>query len=172
MALLKRIGARAKLVPVAFALLLAVAACDGESGAAAEDAGLGDLPVVGNLESTVPACPFTAEKISGFVGKPMVDDGNCSFGDGKGVGSVTINLSSQLAGSTTYDYQRKTAGESHAKVTDVQKGDRAYIAVDDIKAEAVLVSKGGSYTIILSSLSLDPAGYERALQAMFDEIPA
>lgn len=175
MAYLKRTGTRARLAPVAVALLLAASACGGDAGTGS-GTGTGDAADVGlpggDLNMTVPACPFTAEKISEFVGKPMVDEGNCLFGDGKGVGSVTITVSSQLAGSTTYDYQRRTAGESHAKVTDLQKGDRAYIAVDDIKAEAVLISKGGSYTLLMSSLSLEPAAYERALQAMLDAIPS
>ncbi|MDQ7910733.1 hypothetical protein RB614_40180 [Phytohabitans sp. ZYX-F-186] len=161
------------LVPVAVALLFAVAGCGGGSGAAAGEGSDVDLPVAGgDLGTAVPACPFTAEKVAEIVGKPMVDEGNCLFGDGKGVGSVTITMSSQLAGSTTYDYQRKTADESYATVTDVPKGDRAYIAVDDIKAEAVLVGAGGSYTLIMSSLSLDPPAYERALRTMLDALPA
>lgn len=156
-----------KRTVVALALTLTLGACGGDEPGDESDV---DFGLGGDLSDSVPACPFTADKVSGFVGKPMVDQGNCSFGDGKGVGLVTITVSSQVAGATTYDYQRETAGGSYAKVTDLDKGDRAYIAVDDIKAEAVLVSEGGSYTLILDSLSLDPDGYERALRAMLDEL--
>ncbi|MDQ7907444.1 hypothetical protein RB614_23275 [Phytohabitans sp. ZYX-F-186] len=131
-----------------------------------------ELPVGGDLSTAVPACPFTAEKVSQLVGQPMVDEENCLFGDGKGIASVTITTSSQLAGSGTYDHKRESAGKRYGHVTDVHKGDKAYVAVGDTEAEAVMIREDGSYTLTLSSFSFDKAKYEQTLHAMLDGIPA
>jgi len=164
---------RVKLVPVLLSLLLTTAACGG-GGGSGNPAGPGsnvDNPQSG-LGSTVPACPFDAAKASQIVGQPLVDQGSCLFGDGKGVASLNITTSTELAGSTTYDYSHKQAGKTYTKVVDVQKGDRAYIAVKKLQAEAVLISKKGSYTMIMSNFEFDLAKYEQTLRALLDAIPA
>lgn len=156
---LKGIVVRVRFAPVALALLFAVASCGGGSQTPAEGASDVDLPVGGDLNTAVPACPFTAEKVSQLVGQPMVDEGNCLFGDGKGVASVTITTSSELAGPGTYDYKRESAGKRYGEVTDVQKGDKAYIAVGDIEAEAVMIREDGSYPLTIARFSFDKAKY-------------
>lgn len=162
---------RTKLVFVLLSLALAAAGCAGGSNDSPGGPDSGEPGDLTKLNTAVPACPFTAAKVSEIVGQPMTDDGNCLFGDGRGVASVTITVSSQLAGSSTYDYKRKQAAETYDKVSDIKKGDSAYVAVDDVKAEAVLISKGGSYTLIMSSFGFEPARYEQSLRAMLDEIP-
>jgi hypothetical protein len=163
---------RAKSAPVALALLLAVTGCgSGSDNPPTGGHPNGDLPIGGDLNTTVPACPFTAQQVSQFVGQSMVDKGDCLFGDGKGVASVTITMSSQLAGSSTFDYKRKDADKRYDKAADVQKGDKAYVAAKELEGEAMLISKGGSYTLTLSSFDFDAAKYEQALRAMLYAIP-
>ncbi|MEO3930488.1 hypothetical protein ABGB07_42575 [Micromonosporaceae bacterium B7E4] len=163
---------RVRFAPVALTLLFAVASCGGGSNSTAGGPSDVEPPVGGDLNTAVPACPFTAEKISQFVGQPMVDKENCLFGDGKGVASVTITMSSQLAGSGTYDYKRESADKRYGDVTDVQKGDKAYISIGETEAEAVMIREDGSYTLTISSFSFDKARYEQVLQAMLDGIPS
>ncbi|MEU5941870.1 hypothetical protein ABZ807_22400 [Micromonospora sp. NPDC047548] len=158
-------------------LLLPLVACGAEdtsgpdpaTGAGVEaDAG-GDVP-----DTPAPPCPFTATQVSGIVGQPMVDQGRCLFGDGKGVALLTVTTASPLAGETTYDYQRKQATQVYREVKDVDKGEKAYLAVKDIEAEAVVVSRAGSYTVILSSferLGASADGYERTLRGLLDALP-
>ncbi|MEU8257182.1 hypothetical protein AB0C06_23280 [Micromonospora inaquosa] len=132
------------------------------------DAG-GDLPNVSR-----PACPFDAAKVSDLVGQPMQDQGNCLFGDGNGVASLTITTASPLAGESTYAYQRDQATQVYREVKDVDKGRKAYLAVKDIEGEAVVVSDKGSYTVILSSferLGAKSGGYESTLRAVLDALP-
>ncbi|SCF08395.1 hypothetical protein GA0070607_5319 [Micromonospora coriariae] len=161
-------------------LLLPLVACgpddtggaDPAAGAGVEaDAGgdLADLPDVPR-----PACPFTAAKVTELVGQPMKDQGNCLFGDGKGVAMLTITTASPVAGETTYDYQRQQATASYREVQDVDKGRKAYLAVKDIGGEAVVVSDTGSYTVTLSSferLGASTDGYERTLRQLLDALP-
>ncbi|MGB2569271.1 hypothetical protein ACPFP2_12580 [Micromonospora citrea] len=121
----------------------------------------------------VPPCPFTAREVSTILGQPLTDDGDCLFGDGKGVASVNITTSSPAAGSTTYEYARQRAEQTFDSVKDLDAGVTAYVAVRDLAGEAVLVSASGAYTINLSSFErLDSAGYEQALQALLDAILA
>ncbi|MEU5873091.1 hypothetical protein AB0A73_16255 [Glycomyces sp. NPDC047369] len=132
------------------------------------DAG-GDLPDVPR-----PACPFSAAQVSDLVGQSMQDQGNCLFGDGKGVASLTITTASPLAGESTYAYQRDQATQVYREVRDVDKGRKAYLAVKDIAGEAVVVSDKGSYTVILSSferLGATSGGYESALRSVLDALP-
>lgn len=167
---------RSKFVPALLLLLLAVAGCGGDSENS-PGTGTGSNPdgSVAGLGKAVPSCPFTAAKVSELVGEPMEDQGNCLFGDGKGIASVTITMSSELAGSMTYDYQRKTAVASYDKVTDLDTGGKGYVAAEDIQGEAVRINKNGSYTLILSSFvrfESDPAKYEQTLRALLDALPA
>ncbi|WP_406070248.1 hypothetical protein [Micromonospora sp. NBC_01638] len=160
-------------------LLLPLVACgpddtggsDPAAGAGVEvdadgDAALPDAPR--------PACPFTAPQVSDLVGQPMQDKGNCLFGDGKGVASLTVTTASPLAGESTYAYQRQQATQVYREVKDVDKGRKAYLAVKDIEGEAVVVSDKGSYTVILSSferISAKPGGYESTLRTVLDALP-
>ncbi|MEU4551743.1 hypothetical protein EV382_2133 [Micromonospora violae] len=132
------------------------------------DAG-GDLPNVSR-----PACPFTADKVSDLVGQPMQDQGNCLFGDGNGVASLTITTASPLAGESTYDYQREQATQTYREVKDVDKGRKAYLAVKDIAGEAVVIGDKGSYTVTLSSfeaIGASAGGYEPTLRKVLDALP-
>lgn len=162
---------RARFASVLLLLLLSAAACGGDSGDPSGGTGSEVDGSVAGLGTSVPQCPFDAAKVSEVVGQPMTDQGDCLFGDGKGVASLTITRSSELAGSSTFDYQRQQADLLYDKVSDVQKGTKAYLAAKDIRGEAVLISKKGSYTIILSSFSFDVATYERTLRVLLDEIP-
>jgi hypothetical protein len=172
---------RRLIVPVTLLLLIGAAACGGggtpggpdSGGGAAAEAGAGAGGGLGS--DTVPPCPFTAAQVTEFVGQPMKDDGNCSFGDGKGVAVLGITMASEVAGLTTYDYQRKQADQIYREVKDIDKGGKGYLAVKDIGAEAVLISGKGSYTVTLSSferLGDTPGGYEQVLRKMLDALPA
>ncbi|MEU5903389.1 hypothetical protein [Micromonospora sp. NPDC047527] len=138
-------------------------------GVDAEGDGDGALP-----DAPRPACPFSAAQVTDLVGQPMEDQGNCLFGDGKGVASLTITVASPLAGESTYAYQRQQATQIYREVKDVDKGRKAYLAVKDIEGEAVVVSDKGSYTVILSSfqaISASPGGYEPTLRKVLDALP-
>ncbi|RGC69095.1 hypothetical protein C5N14_10040 [Micromonospora sp. MW-13] len=169
---------RRLLVPVLCSFLFVpLVACGAEdtggtdpaTGAGVEVNAGGDV-----ADAPAPPCPFTATRVSEIVGQAMVDQGNCSFGDGKGVAQLTVTTASRLAGGSTYDYQRNQATKVYREVTDVDKGEKAYLAVKDIEAEAVVVSGTGSYTVILSSferLGASPDGYERTLRELLDALP-
>jgi hypothetical protein len=168
---------RRVIAPVLFLVLLAAAGCGGTTaGSPGADAGAGGAADaeagVGGAGDTVPGCPFTATQVSDIIGQPMTDEGNCLFGDGKGVASLTITVSSKTAGATTFAYQRDRAEKVYDRVTDSNKGDKAYVAAKDIEAEAVVVSDKGSYTLIMSSFSTDPAAYEQTLRKLLDAILA
>ncbi|MFJ6198925.1 hypothetical protein [Micromonospora sp. NPDC092111] len=162
---------RRSIVPVlCAALLLPLGGCDGADPTAPDAA----VDAVGGGNDVRPQCPFTAAQVSEIIGQPMTDQGNCLFGDGKGVASLTVTTASQTAGAVTYDYQRQQAPKIYREVKDIDKGEKAYLAVKDIEAEAVVVSAAGSYTLILSSferLSADPGAYERTLRTLLDTLP-
>ncbi|WP_198347949.1 hypothetical protein [Plantactinospora sp. KBS50] len=90
----------------------------------------------------------------------------------QGVASLSITTSSKLAGEATYDYQRQQADPQYDRVIDLEAGDRAYLAAKDIRAEAVLISDQGAYTVTMSSFSFDLDRYERTLRAILDKILA
>jgi hypothetical protein len=141
----------------------------GDDGAVVgDDAGAGDGQ--GDLSDVRPECPFTADKVSEIIGRSMEDEGNCLFGDGKGVASLTVTVASAFAGEATYDYQRETAGKSFPKVSDIGKGKKSYLAIKDIEAEAALISDKGAYTLIMSSFSFDEAQYDKTMNALIDHI--
>ncbi|MEV4532818.1 hypothetical protein AB0J82_03195 [Asanoa sp. NPDC049518] len=154
--------------------LLAPSACGsgdgGDTSPAADSAVADDGDAAGAVSTSVPSCPFTADQVTELVGQPMTDEGNCLFGDGKGVASLTVTVASALAGETTYDYQRETAGKSFPKVSDIGKGKKSYLAIKDIQAEAALISDKGAYTLIMSSFSFDEAKYDKTMNALIDTI--
>ncbi|WP_116952550.1 hypothetical protein [Jiangella endophytica] len=158
------------------ALLGALTACggsdddgetSGDAAPVADDEG-GELAVLGNDD--VPDCPFTAEQVSDIVGTPLEADGPCYFIDG--VAIVQATMSSQAAGSVTYDYSREQAGQRFDRVADLDRGDLGYLGVGDVEGEAVLIQPSGSYTINVSSLGGGADGLEAALQALLDAIPS
>ncbi|MFF0719919.1 hypothetical protein [Verrucosispora sp. NA02020] len=173
---------RRQILPALCVVVLALTGCGdgGTEAAPAPDTGAGadadtdvDLPV--DAADTVrPPCPFTAAQVSEFVGESMVDQGTCSFGDGKGVAQLTVTTASRSTGEGTYDYQRQQAGQIYSTVTEIGNGAKGYLAVKDIGAEAVLVGAGGAYTVTLSSfarLGARPDGYAQALRRLLDALP-
>ncbi|MEV6812345.1 hypothetical protein [Micromonospora sp. NPDC051296] len=170
---------RRLILPVALAATLALTGCNStEPSSPAAGAGVDadadlDLPA-GDADGARPACPFTADQITEFVGQPMVDQGNCSFGDGKGVALLSVTTASRLAGETTYDYQRQQADQIYQDVADLGGDSKGYLAVKDIGAEAVMIGGAGSFTITLSSferLGAQSDGYEQALRRLLDALP-
>ncbi|MFD2763497.1 hypothetical protein [Micromonospora eburnea] len=164
---------RRVLAPLAGLILFAVTACGGtaaesnSSGSSSDDSSTtGD----GVANETVPQCPFTAEQVSELVGQEMHDDGHCLWRDKEGIAMVTITMSTSSSGALTYDYQRSNAGETFKRVTELQNVDKGYIAVKDIGAEIVVISKAGSYTMNLSSFDWDLDKYEQTSRAMLDKI--
>ncbi|RIV39801.1 hypothetical protein [Micromonospora radicis] len=172
---------RRLILPALLAAVLALTGCGGsERATPGTGSGPGadadvDLDLPGDGAGTVaPPCPFTADQISGFVGQPMVDQGTCSFGDGKGVAQLTVTTASRLAGETTYDYQRQQADQIYQEVTDLDGVGKGYLAVKDIGAEAVVINNVGSFTVTLSSfqrLGGQPDGYLRAVRQLLDALP-
>ncbi|WP_433532303.1 hypothetical protein ACQPYA_09835 [Micromonospora sp. CA-263727] len=170
---------RRLILPAVLAALLTLTGCGGDEpssprpGAGVDaDADL-DLPT-GDADGVRPDCPFTADQITEFVGQSMVDQGNCSFGDGKGVALLAVTTASRLAGEVTYDYQRQQADEIYQSVTDLGGDGKGYLAVKDIGAEAVVIGNAGSFTITLSSferLGAQSDGYEQALRRLLDALP-
>ncbi|MEV2238271.1 hypothetical protein [Micromonospora sp. NPDC049891] len=170
---------RRLILPAVLAAALALTGCDSseptppEAGPGADAEADLDLPA-GDAGTETPACPFTAAQISELVGQSMVDNGKCSFGDGKGVAALSVTTASQLAGETTYDYQRQQAAQTYQTVTDLDGGGKGYLAVKELGAEAVLVGGAGSFTVTLSSferLGAQSDGYEQALRRLLDALP-
>ncbi|MEU6024521.1 hypothetical protein [Micromonospora sp. NPDC047134] len=168
---------RRLILPVVLAAALALTGCgDSEptTPAAGPDAGSDadlDLPVDGG-GSVRPACPFTAEQIAEIVGQQLNDQGNCSFGDG--IALLTVTTASREAGEMTYDYQRQQADQTYRSVTDLGVGDKGYLAVKDIEAEAVVINGAGSFTVTLSSfarLGAQPDGYAQVMRELVDALP-
>jgi hypothetical protein len=186
------------LVPALSLVLVASAGCAGESagsgtsgapadpgnGAPKEPSGKktpnaepgGGQPGGGD-PNVVPPCPLNARQATLLVGQPMTDEGNCLFGDGKGVASLTITRASQSTGSATFDFARSHAEDRYGadKVKDADVADQAYLAVKDIEAEAVVVSPKGTYTVILSSferLGAKPGAYEQTLRRILAAVVA
>ncbi|MFG1656399.1 hypothetical protein ACGFIY_07720 [Micromonospora chersina] len=172
-------AARLGLPPLLLLALLGSAACDagdtpaagppGVNADAAEDDTSGGDDAANSVR---PPCPFTATQVSELLGQPMKDEGNCAFGDGKGVASLTVTTASTLAGEATFDYEHEQAGKRYERVVDLDLGDQSYLAAKDVAGEAVLISDKGSYTLTLSSIGADVAGYEQTLRRLLDAIPA
>lgn len=170
---------RARLaLPLLLLALLAPAGCDSggdmfDGGSADSAAGEdGGEPDAGAVDDVRPPCPFTAAQVSEIVGQAMRDDGNCLFGDGKGVASLAVTTASADAGKMTYDYQYDQAGKQYEKVVDLDRGERGYLAVKDIRGEAVLIEGKGTYTVTISSFGGGTAGNEQILRRTLDAIPA
>jgi len=100
----------------------------------------------------------------------MHDDGPCLWRDGEGIALVTITMATSSTGAVTYDYQRETAGETFKRVTELKDVDKGYIAVKDIEAETVVISKAGSYTMNLNNFDWDLDKYEQTSRAMLNKI--
>ncbi|MER7889437.1 hypothetical protein ABTX15_06410 [Micromonospora sp. NPDC094482] len=164
---------RRLILPALCLATLALTGCD-STEAPASDAGVNLDAPVDIADAPPPACPFTAAQASELVGEPLVDQGNCLFGDGKGVASLTVTTASRTAGEMTYDYQREQADQIYRQVTDLDLDGKGYLAVKDIEAQAVRIDDGGTYTMTLSSfarLGGSPDGYEQALRRLLDALP-
>jgi hypothetical protein len=125
----------------------------------------------------VPSCPLNAQQATLLVGQPMTDEGNCLFGDGKGVASLTITLASRSTGAATFDFTRSQAEDRYGadKVKEADLADQAYVAAKDIEAEAVVVSSKGTFTVTLSSFErfgAKPGAYEQAIRRILAAILA
>ncbi|WBC08108.1 hypothetical protein [Micromonospora sp. WMMA1947] len=167
---------RARLaLPLLLLALLAPAGCDSggivDSGsadtAADEDGGDTDAGAVGDVR---PPCPFTAAQVAELVDRKLRDEGNCSFGDG--IAQLAVTTASAAAGKATYDYQHDQAGQQYEKVVDLDRGERGYLAVKDVRGEAVLIDGKGTYTVTISSFEGGTAGNEQILRRVLDAIPA
>ncbi|WP_341720124.1 hypothetical protein QQG74_10610 [Micromonospora sp. FIMYZ51] len=173
---------RRLILPAVFVAVLALTGCNQteppppaagpDADQSVDDTDL-DLPADG-ADAVRPDCPFTADQIADLVGQPMVDQGNCSFGDGNGVALATVTTASRLAGETTYDYQRQQADELYQQVTELDGGGKGYLAVKELGAEAVVINDAGSFTVTLSSfqrLGAEPDGYQQAMRRLLDALP-
>lgn len=169
---------RRLIVPLMFLALLGLSACGGAdaadppgaaSGADTDTGADAGADAGGGLGSTIPTCPFTAAQVSDMLGRPLADKGTCVFGDG--VASLTVTMSSEVAAATTFDYQRGQATQLYRDVKDIDKGNRGFLAVKDIEAQAMVVSTGGSYVLTLSSFQSTPDGYEQMLRKLLDALP-
>ncbi|MDO3685621.1 hypothetical protein [Micromonospora sp. C28ISP2-4] len=167
---------RGLILPLLLLALLAPAGCDSGDGildggsadtAAGEDGGDVDA---GAVDEVRPPCPFTAAQVSELVDRKLRDEGNCSFGDG--VAQLAVTTASVTAGKATYDYQYDQAGQQYEKVVDLDRGERGYLAVKDVRGEAVLIDGKGTYTVTISSFGGGTAGNEQILRRTLDAIPA
>jgi hypothetical protein len=118
-----------------------------------------------------PSCPFTAAQASKLAGQPLHEDGNCLFRGRDAVGIVEVHMASRGAGQTTFDYTRQLAKDRPMRVADLGVGDQSYLAVAELEAEAVVINRLGSYTILLGSLDAGEPGYERILRDMAAALP-
>ncbi|ODT98835.1 MAG: hypothetical protein ABS81_26950 [Pseudonocardia sp. SCN 72-86] len=131
-----------------------------------------DTVFAGGAGSTAPACPFSAAQISSLVGQPMKDDGNCLFGDGKGVAQLSITMSSASTGEIMLDTLREQASGQYDEVSDLS-GAKGYVATKELGGEAVAVTGKGGYTITMSSFErFSKTGYGPVLTKIADALPA
>ncbi|MCW0215837.1 MAG: hypothetical protein OJJ54_21000 [Pseudonocardia sp.] len=139
---------------------------------AAEPAADGNEPaLLAAGSSAVPACPFTAEKVTELLGQPMEDQGNCLFGDGKGVASLTVETHSASSTEVVYDYSRDTATRTYTAVHDIDRGKKGYLAYKDTGAEAIVIGAEGGFTLYLSSFEqFEGASYEPAMLKVVDAL--
>ncbi|MBF5029224.1 hypothetical protein IRY44_05650 [Micromonospora sp. ANENR4] len=164
------------ILPLLLLALLAPAGCD--SGGGIVDVGSADTaadgdggdPDAGAVDDVRPPCPFTAAQVSELVDRKLRDEGNCSFGDG--VAQLAVTTASATAGKATYDYQYDQAGQQYEKIVDLDRGERGYLAVKDVRGEAVLIDGKGTYTVTISSFEGGTAGNEQILRRTLDAIPA
>ena len=119
--------------------------------------------------TSVPDCPFTAEQATDLIGQPMTDEGNCLFGDGKGVASLTVTTASQTAGTAAYDVSRESAEGRYGSIEDLDVDGKGYVSAGELGGEAVAITDAGAFTIILSNFErLDEAGYDKTLRSLVD----
>ncbi|WP_176921292.1 hypothetical protein [Pseudonocardia oroxyli] len=152
----------------------------GGSASGADDGGVAaDDPLTDDSNDTgfpaavtPPDCPFTAAQVSDLVGQPMVDSGNCLFGDGKGVAQFSVTGSSATAAEVTYDYSRDTATRSYDQVVDLDTGTKSYLAYRELQAEANVVGTKYGFTVTMSSFErLGGAAYEPVLRKVIAALP-
>ncbi|TDC38614.1 hypothetical protein E1211_06750 [Micromonospora sp. 15K316] len=166
------------IVPALCVAALVLAGCDSADPTDPDPGADIDAPIDGadvadGGDASPPKCPFNAAQASELVGQPLVDQGNCLFGDGQGVAALTITTASRTAGEATYDYQRRQADQTYQKVTDLDQGGKGYVAVKDIEGQAVLIADAGTFTITMSSFQRlgGPDGYEQTLRRVIEALP-
>jgi hypothetical protein len=165
------------IAPVVLSVALALAGCGGDdepvtgNAGNADGGGSADDSLAGAAD-TVPSCPFTEAQATQVTGRTMGADGPCLWREHEGPGILTITLSSELAGSTTYDYQKDQAGKRFQKLSDVDKGSKGYLAAGEIEGEAVVISPKGSFTVLVSSFGGGVTGNEALLRKLVEAIPA
>ncbi|MEU6204876.1 hypothetical protein ABZ814_14985 [Micromonospora musae] len=169
---------RRLIVPAFCVAALVMTGCSSADPAAPDpgvdiDAPIDGENVAGGGDGSPPKCPFNAAQVSELVGQPMVDQGNCLFGDGNGVATLAITTASSTAGEMTYDYQRQQAEQIYQRVSDIDQGGKGYVAVKDIEGQAVLIADRGTFTITMSSFQRlgGPEGYEQTLRRMIGTLP-
>ncbi|HYY12723.1 MAG TPA: hypothetical protein VE781_17430 [Kineosporiaceae bacterium] len=168
------------------AAVLPLTACGGSGssaadGAAAKPAGAAGAAAAGTAttpddESTAfpsintqrPPCPFTAEQVTGIVGKAMRQDVECDFRGPNGVGIVSVDRHA----SNYCDIDRDQAVKLYKTVTDLPRGENAFIAARELEGEACVTATAGSFHVSISDFSSSPAETERLVRALVDAIPA
>jgi hypothetical protein len=150
--------------------LLVSGGCGGDD-APSPDSGQADSQDGGDAGqgTAVPECPLTEDQVTDTIGQPMTDQGNCLFGDGKGVASLTITMASESTGAATLDTLRESAEGRYDSIEDLGGDGSGYVAVGELGGEAVSITEAGSFTLTMSSFErFDPSGYDDTLRALVD----
>jgi hypothetical protein len=164
----QRQSCRLVATAVALALCTALAAC-GESeggdavGGAGANAPTSGTQSAGNSPLVWNECPTDAETVNAVTGLSLTQDQTaCTFRDGVRVVSINV-LGASV--DPREDYKRQGM-----VITDIDRGDYAFVGTKETEAQAYVVVGDLSLDIGLLSFDLDAAGYRALAVDLVDAI--
>jgi len=133
-----------------------------DSGNAGDDGAASGEP----LGAIPGGCPIDSAKVSEIVGRDLPEDpaSPCRFSDGVAQVEVTVQ------GTGLFEARKSETEKMFKSVKSLGRGDRGYMATDELRAEAYVEKGKTSLTVTLSSFELDSAGYTRAALGIVDAV--
>lgn len=174
---------RRLLAGAVVSLVLMTTACGGDAdpvapegadtGAGSESTDQGD-ETSGLTGTDVPECPFDTDEINTLTGITLNEDpdATCLWRNESGSGLVNATMASQVAVSLTYDYSLETAGQRGDSVEELDGVALGFTASGELRAQAVLVTDLGGYTVTVNSLAGTPEENQTLIRALADHIIA
>jgi Tfp pilus assembly protein PilW len=107
-----------------------------------------------------------------MIGQPMVDSGDCLFGDGRGVAQLAVSASSASSAEAVYETGRRSADNQYLQVDELDTGDKGYIAYKNTSAQAMVITPKGGFTITMSGFEQwDGFQYEQPIRNVISALP-
>lgn len=114
-------------------------------------------------------CPIVGHKVDELLviiedhaGFAVDDDGNCRFSDGVRVMTLRVH------GNNDGGYEREPWEDRNYQITDLDRGENAFVASSEIEAHARAAFDDLVLTMDTSSLELDHGGLEALARDVFD----